>query len=139
MASLTESAVSPTLSLTLPEARSTLPSFLRLSSLVRSPAASLARPWRSSVVPSFMLWGVPGSGVRTRGDPGREPRQDLGLELEEPLPAGAAGRADAQLAAAPEAPGGALLDALHVAVAQRPHAAHDRVVAQPQQPPVGQR
>src|SRR3954453_3222142 len=103
MASLTESAASPTLSLTVPEARSTLPSFLRLSSLVRSPAASFARPLRSSVVPSLMPSGVPGSGLGTRGDPRREAREDLGLQLEEPLPARGSRRAHAQLPAAAEA------------------------------------
>ncbi len=46
--SLTLSAASPTASLTLPVAWSTLPSFLRLSSSVRSPAASFTRPFASS-------------------------------------------------------------------------------------------
>jgi hypothetical protein len=57
--SLTLSAASPTLSFTLPVARSTLPSFFRLVSSLRSPAASLTRPFALSTAPSPMLSSLP--------------------------------------------------------------------------------
>src|SRR3546814_9527768 len=48
--SFTASTTSPTLSLILPDAWSTLPSFSRSLSLVRSPAASFTRPFMSSML-----------------------------------------------------------------------------------------
>ena len=51
----TLSAAWPTLPLTLPLARSTLPSLLRSSSPVRSPAASLTLPLASSMRPSLAI------------------------------------------------------------------------------------
>jgi hypothetical protein len=69
-ASFALSATPPTASLTLPDARSTLPSSLRSWSPVRSPAASFTRPLVSSIDPSdiscsslsWCLHGLPRRG-----------------------------------------------------------------------------
>src|SRR4051795_4245848 len=78
--SLAASAASPTLSLTVPAAWSTLPSFLRSLSPVRSPAASLRLPFALSSAPSLMSKTYP---VHSRAMPRR-----TAAELVEPLLAG---------------------------------------------------
>src|SRR3546814_20276872 len=59
--SFTASTTSPTLSLILPDAWSTLPSFSRSLSLVRSPAASFTRPFMSSML--LMLLSFSGTSA----------------------------------------------------------------------------
>src|SRR5687767_64613 len=72
MTSFTLSEASPTLSLTVPVAWSTLPSRLRSSSPVSAPADSLRRPFASSVLPSSAMVVPPGRLMgMSRSCPGR--------------------------------------------------------------------